>query len=113
MLLFKMTPTLSYQFQANFLVNNVTLLKSYPITYKPIFYDQDMQSIFIPLRPVKNQMMQLHESYKFRPNKEFLLFSSYNFKRKSTLSFAEPNNHNCRDFFLGKKNSYQLICLRT
>ena len=32
------------------------------ITYKPIFYDQDMQIIFIPLRPVKNQMNLLHES---------------------------------------------------
>jgi hypothetical protein len=31
-----------------------------------------MQSIFTPLRPIGNQMKQLHESYKFRPIKKFL-----------------------------------------
>jgi hypothetical protein len=30
-----------------------------------------MQIIFIPLRPIKNQMKWLHESYKFRSIKEF------------------------------------------
>jgi hypothetical protein len=73
----------------------------YPISYKPTLYNQDMQIIFIPLRPVRNKMKQLHDSYKFRPNKIFT-FSSDSFKRKSTLSFAEPNNHNCRDYFLVK-----------
>ena len=38
-------------------------------------------------------------------------FSSYNFKRKSTLSFAEPIITTAENF-LGK-NNYQLICLRT
>ena len=37
-------------------------------------------------------------------------FSSCNFKRKSTLSFAEPNNHNCRDFSK-KKTTTSLFAL--
>jgi hypothetical protein len=69
-----------------------------------------MKSMFLPLRPVRNQMKQLHESFKLIP--ENFYFSRYNFKRKGTLSFVEPNNHNCRDFSR-EKNNYQLICLRT
>jgi hypothetical protein len=49
-------------------------LKSYPVPYKPIIlYDQDMQSIFIPLTTIRNQMKQLHDSYKSRPIEELLL----------------------------------------
>jgi hypothetical protein len=67
-----------------------------------------MQSIFIPLRPVKNQMKRLHESYKFI-SKNFI-FSSYNFKIKSTLSFAKHNNHYCREFSR-KKTTISLFAL--
>jgi hypothetical protein len=87
-----MTAILSYQVKANFFVTNGTPFLIIPNNYKQIFYDLDMQNIFTPLWPVKNKTKQnknqknkkqtnkqtnknhikwLHESYKFRPIKEF------------------------------------------
>jgi hypothetical protein len=55
-----------------------------------MLYDQDMQSIFIPLRPVRNQMKWLHESYKFRPNKEVFFFLGIISREKALCHLLNP-----------------------
>ena len=56
-------------------------------------------------------MKWLHESYKFRPIKEFLLFLAI-ISREKALFHLLNQIITIAEIFLGK-NSYQLICLTT
>jgi hypothetical protein len=56
-------------------------------------------------------MKWLHESYKFRPIKEFLLFLGIISIEKALCHLLNPILP-FTEIFLGK-NNYQLICLRT
>jgi hypothetical protein len=70
-----------------------------------------MQSILTPLRPARIQMKWLHESYKFRPIKEFLFSLAIISREKGLCHVLNPIITSV-EIFLGK-NNYQLICFRT
>jgi hypothetical protein len=77
-----------------------------------------MQIIFIPLRPLRNQMKWLHESYNFRPKNfyfilfYFILFYFAIISREKALCHLLNPIITLAEIFLGK-NYHQLICLRT
>jgi hypothetical protein len=61
-----------------------------------------MQSIFIHLRPVRNQIKWLNKPYKFRPIKEFLLFLAIISRGKPLCHLLNPIITTVENF-IGKK----------
>jgi hypothetical protein len=68
-----------------------------------------MKRIFIPLRQSEIKRSGYTNLILLNQSKDFTL-SSYNFKIKSTLSFPEPNNHNCREFSSKKQLYWLILC---
>jgi hypothetical protein len=81
-------------------VTDVTKFLLYPVNYKPIIYNQDVQSIFILLKPIRNKNEVAAYIYLLKPDK-ILNFSEYNFKRGASCHLLNPIITNT-EIFVGK-----------